>query len=583
MVVAFAEETSIRLILQKVASELHEDDVPDEACSPTFSLALRHRSMSSRLPDLFRGAPVCRVLDGAASVFTTRDQEIHSGWQKLQQSSASEDSASDNEHEHADHMFYSTRPVQQVDFFISHVWDAPRWQKALALYYYANCRKACYACASSWLLAAAFLCLQDGITGYGGEMNKLLLYLGVLPLAVFFITFFTAHHFSMEGGATVWLDKLCVHQTRTELRSAGIAALPEFVANSDRMLILQSKTYFERLWCNLEVATFCALSGASHVDFVPLWFAPSVLSIIILNFVAMVLTMHFAVIVPMWGTMVEAHLGASPFTPYVTFIFGCGALVGVSYAPVTILVHWAMRRHMQERSSIRRQMQEFKLEQAKCTEESDRAVIEAQVARIFEDHPHLGIPPGSAHVGPISRFNYYINNDFHDEVERSLGGVLTFRFSTALVMVLPMYWVWLVNVLSCDGLDCDEAAVAEGYETTSAYMICNAASWMVYNIFAITGIYPATLRSLSCMSVGDSVEEHALLAIAKYFAGLLVVLGQHMLAGMKYGFFQAALSLTIIDPQPLNWVALILASIAPVVHWFFLFELHKVKCFGRAP
>merc|ERR1719379_491714 len=109
----------------------------------------------------------------------------------------------------------------------------------------------------------------NGPTGMGGQGNLLPFFLGI-PMLVFVATFFCGHRVKAPV-KTVWLDKLCIHQTRHNLKVKGVSGLPYVVANSNRMIILWSSTYFERLWCNAEVATFAATnsSGASNIDVLP--------------------------------------------------------------------------------------------------------------------------------------------------------------------------------------------------------------------------------------------------------------------------------------------------------------------------
>ena len=71
-----------------------------------------------------------------------------------------------------------------------------------------------------------------------------------LPIAVFFLALLFGQQLLDGvcgfGSPSIWVDKLCVHQTDLELKAAQIAALPIFVAHSSRMLILWDDTYFER-------------------------------------------------------------------------------------------------------------------------------------------------------------------------------------------------------------------------------------------------------------------------------------------------------------------------------------------------
>ncbi|CAE7653746.1 unnamed protein product, partial [Symbiodinium pilosum] len=77
------------------------------------------------------------------------------------------------------------------------------------------------------------------------------------PMVVFFMFFFFGHRLTLGvWSPSLWLDKLCICQSDEDGKAEAISALPEFVRRSSRMLILWDETYFERLWCNLEIAIF---------------------------------------------------------------------------------------------------------------------------------------------------------------------------------------------------------------------------------------------------------------------------------------------------------------------------------------
>ena len=66
----------------------------------------------------------------------------------------------------------------------------------------------------------------------------------------------------------LWLDKACIDQ---ENISASLACLPVYLAGCERLLVLAGDTYVERLWCVVEVFTFCRMGGAlDRVEIVPL-------------------------------------------------------------------------------------------------------------------------------------------------------------------------------------------------------------------------------------------------------------------------------------------------------------------------
>ena len=86
-----------------------------------------------------------------------------------------------------------------------------------------------------------------GVFGLGG--SRLLLPCFVyLPMVSFFIAFFFGQQLSFGlWSPSIWIDRLCIHQTDLDLKAEQIKSVPTFVARSSRMLVLCDGSYFERL------------------------------------------------------------------------------------------------------------------------------------------------------------------------------------------------------------------------------------------------------------------------------------------------------------------------------------------------
>lgn len=56
---------------------------------------------------------------------------------------------------------------------------------------------------------------------------------------------------------TLYLDKCCVSQRDDETKAAGVAGFGRFLGQCEGMIAFVSETYFTRLWCVYELATFC--------------------------------------------------------------------------------------------------------------------------------------------------------------------------------------------------------------------------------------------------------------------------------------------------------------------------------------
>ena len=60
-------------------------------------------------------------------------------------------------------------------------------------------------------------------------------------------------------------DKCCIDQSSPEMIAAGVSSFGAFLAKCDNMVAFASPTYFSRLWCVYELATFCRMHK-DHLD-----------------------------------------------------------------------------------------------------------------------------------------------------------------------------------------------------------------------------------------------------------------------------------------------------------------------------
>ncbi|CAE8633526.1 unnamed protein product [Polarella glacialis] len=62
-----------------------------------------------------------------------------------------------------------------------------------------------------------------------------------------------------------WIDKCCIPQAHPELTTWCLDLLEEFIALSDRLVVILSWSYFERLWCVYEWVCFLVHNKASSI------------------------------------------------------------------------------------------------------------------------------------------------------------------------------------------------------------------------------------------------------------------------------------------------------------------------------
>ena len=68
-----------------------------------------------------------------------------------------------------------------------------------------------------------------------------------------------AHVTEHECSPRLWLDKACIDQ---ENIAASLACLPIYLSGCRKLLIVAGPTYATRLWCLMELFTFCKFNGS---------------------------------------------------------------------------------------------------------------------------------------------------------------------------------------------------------------------------------------------------------------------------------------------------------------------------------
>merc|ERR1712232_881520 len=96
---------------------------------------------------------------------------------------------------------------------------------------------------------------KDELVGTGrSRMRFVCLPVGIV---VFFTVLFTWHTFRKRVGCrrqSIFLDKVCIHQTDMGLKALGIKSIGAILNNSNMILLAWDRTYFDRLWCTYELA-----------------------------------------------------------------------------------------------------------------------------------------------------------------------------------------------------------------------------------------------------------------------------------------------------------------------------------------
>jgi len=342
-----------------------------------------------------------------------------------------------------------------------------------------------------WMVFLVVLLLRNGLTAMGGK-DYLVPMLVYIPTAAFFVVLFSAHHF--RPALRMWLDKMCIHQSDEAMKKLGMEAMLEIVRASDRLCILWDDTYFERLWCNAEIATFCATHGGpSGVDLVPLWLPPWIVMAMLLDILCSSLSAHFAWLSQAIAGFLTSVLGeelwvwclAAPCIGVVQW--------AISYLPLLIPNYFAMTSKIHQHEAMFQLLRGFRHAEAKCTVETDRKVIGEHISTLFAD---TGDSPEQA----VARFDKFMREDLLRMIREKVGAAAMLPRREAFLVVLPLIFTSSAIVLSCDGADCADSARVEmpppplRLDQLTAYMLLNSVVYSSGALLVFPATYPLVLQ-----------------------------------------------------------------------------------------
>eukprot|EP00929_Paragymnodinium_shiwhaense_P110501 TRINITY_DN7759_c0_g1_i1.p1 TRINITY_DN7759_c0_g1~~TRINITY_DN7759_c0_g1_i1.p1 ORF type:complete len:514 (+),score=13.63 TRINITY_DN7759_c0_g1_i1:86-1627(+) len=269
--------------------------------------------------------------------------------------------------------------VEEISAFVSHDWATPRLQKTIALLLYMNGRAAVISslCAATFSAAAvqpSGKAYADAV--YEMECGKAFIprVCGLVSMLVAAFTFVVVLCWWQRlrslftKPSTVFLDKLCINQTDSAKKAAGIMCLAGFLKASKKMVVLWTPRYFTRLWCTYELASWIKLQRdfSTTVHIVPVGLLHKLVVYISMpgHSDHVFLRCGGSVVdVPNCASWGSGHLGFDLLRrrlSYASMYFwrncGNGTLAGAFLHPsgkVFLLLQWAHRSEVRRRNPVR--------------------------------------------------------------------------------------------------------------------------------------------------------------------------------------------------------------------------------------
>lgn len=301
-----------------------------------------------------------------------------------------------------------TKQVTRYDKFFSHDWGTSQWLKFLSLLIHFNCRAAA---------AATFI---------GSLICGILAAMGILPVSpwtaslgygVFFLFLVYWQHIRrfFRFPIIVFFDKLCISQDQEDLKLKSIYGLASFLDRSDELVILWSETYFSRLWCTYEIATFLRdQHSTKKVTVLPVQ-------------VAVFFSINFLVWFILQTVTTLISYGQSRQVTMGNFLSLAGTHLSLSLTlkPLFLLLWMFMMKDVAE---LPKQVQSFEIQNAKC-----------YCCTVQHKHPEGGEIPCDRQLiyGVLEKWYGKGRNSNHDGTERHLHAFNEAARKTLMEHVLP--------------------------------------------------------------------------------------------------------------------------------------------------
>jgi len=317
--------------------------------------------------------------------------------------------------------------VQNLDFFLSHSWQANWWLKYTALLFYFNSIPASVAgmCAG----VACFMWLWTGERTQSelevhGKFRSIPPYCFCAGGIAYFAVLFNWHHLTALlparwGGRswqpTVFLDKVCINQANPQKKELGIRSIGGILARSSNFLVAWDATYFSRLWCTYEISAFMRDQHGGSVILLPISFGALVVIILCgeiaadsLNY-AVLRWIHTGIT---WEIVEDLYVAAWFFISLCCFMI--------------------LRKCAEDLVTLDAQLSEFSIEKSKCfcctndhvnPTTGDSLPCDRQL--VYDDIETYEGGDGQGHADEkagLKAFNNMVRTTFREGVKRNFGG-----------------------------------------------------------------------------------------------------------------------------------------------------------------
>lgn len=419
-----------------VTFSAHGEPIIPVAAMGSHASSVAHLSLGIQDMKLLRGTNLVQVLSSFGSELRKNS---------LNQSLTPEEAAK---------LYGKSHQVNKFDYFISHCWQDERFAKVVALYIHRNLHVAMILSTIVAIILTALTRLKVLPVVAQGNSNVI----DHFPWALcggslsFFFVLFTWHHVAfLVRPRSYFLDKFCVHQGDDDLKRLGVQSFAGFVAAADHMLLLWTTQYFTRLWCTLELAALVK-SRQGLATKLPLEILPLKL--------AKVSFMTWVTVFLVYATVQFNRILGRPIPDI--------GILGASLLISAFVLIRALRGYARDRKALHHQIENFSVQEAKCSDERDRRWVERSMLRWFAD---------------LELCNQHIRQAVREQAEERLGP----ERHIPTKLIIPVFLVNLFN---------DGDYIAGGYYDGSLRRSLAGLGWAAFTL----SIVPVGYRLAFCFT-----------------------------------------------------------------------------------
>eukprot|EP00930_Biecheleria_cincta_P089001 TRINITY_DN78258_c0_g1_i1.p1 TRINITY_DN78258_c0_g1~~TRINITY_DN78258_c0_g1_i1.p1 ORF type:complete len:579 (+),score=55.19 TRINITY_DN78258_c0_g1_i1:132-1868(+) len=307
-------------------------------------------------------------------------------------------------------------PVDYLDVFLSHSWHADwKWKYVLLLLYFN-------------LKPALTVSIMVGLACTAANWNTTA-GVSMIVLSGFFsfgFTLLTWHLFGRKlAGCTrsVFLDKVCIHQSDETRKEQGIKAIGAILERTNVMLVAWDPSYFSRLWCVYELSAFKFARRDGRITIRSMQF------VLFLSGALFVTNISYLVLM-----LRHNHDRIHVLHAVICFV------ILLPLAPSVMFI----RSFHQERLDLKRQLKEFSVRETKCfcCTHHHRHPDNGSPLMCDREHVYDSIAQwygnGNRRLG-LECFDRTIRGQLKEDLHRTLGKSWNIPYHYTLLVGLPSF------------------------------------------------------------------------------------------------------------------------------------------------